>query len=275
MSAGTDEVRYIRYLRRVLWFALAVGAATVGAVGAILLTTGQATAQPLQIPGVGVIEVPNGIRIPAPIPAIRNATNTPRIAPAAPVAPVPGVVHQLESAIPGLDLHSLFAAPEMRSVIPLAPQSMAPAPYPGAMAVTPPPAQALAPQALTPHSMAPHAMTPHKTKGERAVEAARSKLGSGYRYGSAGPDAFDCSGLVKWSYAQAGVDLPRTSYEQLNSGTAVPLNDLQPGDLVSYNGGSHSAIYAGGGRIIHAATESTGVTTSPLDEMSITGARRF
>jgi cell wall-associated NlpC family hydrolase len=146
-------------------------------------------------------------------------------------------------------------------------------PAPQALALTSP-TSPLA-RALTPHSMPPHAMTPHKTKGERAVEAARSKLGHGYSYGSAGPDAFDCSGLVKWSYAQAGVDLPRTSYEQLHSGTPVPLDDLQPGDLVSYNGGSHSAIYAGNGRIIHAATESTGVTTGPLNEMSITGARRF
>ncbi|WP_153410298.1 C40 family peptidase [Nocardia macrotermitis] len=116
---------------------------------------------------------------------------------------------------------------------------------------------------------------PRETTGERAVEAARTKLGSAYRYGSAGPDAFDCSGLVQWSYRQAGITLPRTSYGQLDSGRPVPLNQLQPGDLVSFYGGGHSALYEGNGRVIHASTTGSGVVESALSQMPATAARRF
>ncbi|WP_438822683.1 C40 family peptidase [Nocardia barduliensis] len=127
------------------------------------------------------------------------------------------------------------------------------------------------PRAPTP----PAAVIPQKTAGEMAVDAARTKLGADYNYGAVGPDSFDCSGLVQWSYEQAGVDVPRTSYDQLAIGTPVPLDDLQPGDMVSFYGGSHSAIYAGDGKVIHASTYGIGVTTSPLSSMPVTGARRF
>ncbi|QLY34246.1 C40 family peptidase [Nocardia huaxiensis] len=122
---------------------------------------------------------------------------------------------------------------------------------------------------------APAMATPTLTTGERAVEAAKSRLGSYYRSGGNGPDSFDCSGLVQWSYAQAGVALPRTSHSQLASGTPVELDELQPGDLVSFYGGGHSAIYAGDGKIIHASTYGTGVIESPMDNMPVAGARRF
>ncbi|MCM6773110.1 C40 family peptidase [Nocardia sp. CDC159] len=119
------------------------------------------------------------------------------------------------------------------------------------------------------------AATPEKTPGQLAVAAAESKLGSAYAFGSNGPDSFDCSGLVQWSYEQAGVELPRTSYEQLAAGTPVPLDELEPGDLVSFYGGDHSALYAGDGRVIHAATSGSGVVMSPISEMPVSGARRF
>nr|WP_245549237.1 C40 family peptidase [Nocardia exalbida] len=127
------------------------------------------------------------------------------------------------------------------------------------------------PRAPTP----PAAVIPQKSAGEMAVDAARTKLGSDYSYGAVGPDSFDCSGLVQWSYEQAGVELPRTSYDQLATGTPVPLDELQPGDVVSFYGGSHSALYAGDGKVIHASTYGIGVTTSPLASMPATGARRF
>uniref|UniRef100_UPI003F682DF5 C40 family peptidase n=1 Tax=Nocardia noduli TaxID=2815722 RepID=UPI003F682DF5 len=116
---------------------------------------------------------------------------------------------------------------------------------------------------------------PRKTSGEIAVEAARGKLGTNYGMGGTGPDTFDCSGLVKWSYAEAGVDTPRTSYDQLAAGTPVSRDDLQPGDLVSYYGGDHSALYAGNGMVIHASTYGVGVTESPVDSMPFAGARRY
>ncbi|MEV0295934.1 C40 family peptidase [Nocardia sp. NPDC050710] len=118
-------------------------------------------------------------------------------------------------------------------------------------------------------------VAPQKSKGALAVEAARAKIGSGYRMGSVGPDAFDCSGLVQWSYSQVGVDVPRTSYQQLASGTPVSQDDLQPGDVVSFYGGGHSALYAGDGKVIHAGTYSTGVTEAPMASMPFAGARRF
>ncbi|SUA43070.1 Probable endopeptidase cgR_2070 precursor [Nocardia africana] len=67
--------------------------------------------------------------------------------------------------------------------------------------------------------IAPAPFAPQQTVGRRAADAALSKVGAPYSYGAAGPNAFDCSGLVKWSYEQAGRELPRTSYEQLSEGT--------------------------------------------------------
>ncbi|MCP2318214.1 Cell wall-associated hydrolase, NlpC family [Nocardia amikacinitolerans] len=118
-------------------------------------------------------------------------------------------------------------------------------------------------------------VAPQKTLGEVALDAAMSKLGSPYVYGAAGPNAFDCSGLVQWSYRQAGMELPRTSGAQLASGTPVSVDDLQPGDLVSFYGGGHSGLYAGDGNVIHASTSGTPVMIASMDSMPIAGARRF
>lgn len=119
------------------------------------------------------------------------------------------------------------------------------------------------------------AAAPGKTVGAVALDAALSKLGAPYRYGAAGPNAFDCSGLVQWSYRQAGRQLPRTSGAQLAAGIPIARDNLQPGDLVSFYGGEHSAIYAGNGNIVHAATSGQPVKISPLGSMPFTGARRF
>lgn len=118
-------------------------------------------------------------------------------------------------------------------------------------------------------------MAPKKTVGDIALDAAMSKLGAPYVYGAAGPNAFDCSGLVKWSYEQAGMDLPRTSGAQLASGSPVSLDDLQPGDVVSFYGGGHSGLYAGDGNVIHASTSGTPVQIASMSSMPFAGARRF
>lgn len=123
--------------------------------------------------------------------------------------------------------------------------------------------------------IAPAPPQPLKSVGERALEVAETKIGAPYRTGADGPNAFDCSGLVQWSYGQVGVQLPRTSYDQLAAGTPVPLDALRPGDMVSFYGGGHSALYAGDGDVVHAATSGTGVVRSPLDRMPATAARRF
>jgi cell wall-associated NlpC family hydrolase len=85
-----------------------------------------------------------------------------------------------------------------------------------------------------------------------AIAAAESKLGAPYVWGAAGPSAFDCSGLVVWSYAQAGVSIGRDTYALEGQGTVVPLSQIQPGDMVFYWGGGHVALYVGGGTVIHA-----------------------
>lgn len=101
--------------------------------------------------------------------------------------------------------------------------------------------------------------------GEIAAAAAKSKIGFAYSYAGDGPDAYDCSGLTTWAWAQAGISIPRVSYEQANF-PEVPLDQLQPGDLVTYYSPvSHVAIYVGGGMVVSAADESLGIIYVPVD----------
>jgi len=86
------------------------------------------------------------------------------------------------------------------------------------------------------------------------LTAAESRVGLPYLWGGAGPNAFDCSGLVQWSLAQAGVQMPRVAAEQARTGPLLPLSQLEPGDLLFYHTDptapgyiSHVAIYLGDG----------------------------
>ncbi|MDH6110055.1 cell wall-associated NlpC family hydrolase [Kitasatospora sp. MAP12-15] len=90
-----------------------------------------------------------------------------------------------------------------------------------------------------------------------AVATALSEIGKPYHWGSTGPDEFDCSGLMVYSYAAAGVSLPRVSQEQAGYGVTVPsLAQAQPGDLVIYGPGAHHvAMYIGNGDVVHAPRE--------------------
>ena len=86
-----------------------------------------------------------------------------------------------------------------------------------------------------------------------AIAAARTQLGVPYVWGGASPSSgFDCSGLVMWAYAQAGVSLPHYTGAQEGVGRVVPLSQIQPGDLVFYWNAGHVALYIGGGSVIHA-----------------------
>jgi cell wall-associated NlpC family hydrolase len=108
-----------------------------------------------------------------------------------------------------------------------------------------------------------------------ALEHAMSKIGSPYRYGATGPNAFDCSGLVSWAYKQAGKSLPRTSRAQSQVGTPVSRDNLQPGDLVFfYKPVSHVGIYIGDGKIVHASTRKSPVKISDINRMKFNSARR-
>ena len=92
-----------------------------------------------------------------------------------------------------------------------------------------------------------------------ALRAAESRRGLPYVWGAAGPSSFDCSGLVEWSFAQAGISMPRVAADQARTGLSVPVTRLQAGDLLFYHTDptdpgyiSHVAIYLGNGWMIQA-----------------------
>jgi cell wall-associated NlpC family hydrolase len=102
------------------------------------------------------------------------------------------------------------------------------------------------------------------------LTAAMSRKGMPYVWGAAGPGSFDCSGLVQWSFAQAGISMPRVAADQALSGPAVPVSQLAPGDLLFYhtdptapNYISHVAIYLGNGMIIQAPQPGMDVEVVP------------
>ncbi|MEU8033037.1 NlpC/P60 family protein [Streptomyces sp. NPDC049099] len=108
-----------------------------------------------------------------------------------------------------------------------------------------------------------------------AVAAARSALGRPYVWGANGPTGFDCSGLMQWSYAHAGIQLPRTSQEQRFVGRQIPLSEARPGDLVVYRSdASHVGMYVGNGQVIHAPYPGAAVRYDPVGMMPISSVTR-
>ena len=103
----------------------------------------------------------------------------------------------------------------------------------------------------TPTAPAPSTPAPPATHGG-VVGIAMRYLGVPYVWGGASPSGFDCSGFVMYVYAQVGVSLPHSSYAQYGAGSPVSRGDLQPGDLVFFDGLGHVGIYVGGGSFIHA-----------------------
>ena len=106
----------------------------------------------------------------------------------------------------------------------------------------------------------------------RFLTAAESRLGLPYVWGGSGPLVFDCSGLVQWSLAQAGVVMPRVAADQARTGPQVPLSRLQPGDLLFYHTDptapgyvSHVAVYVGDGEMIQAPEPGLDVEIVPAD----------
>lgn len=106
----------------------------------------------------------------------------------------------------------------------------------------------------------PPADSSYATKAEKALAFARAQLGKPYVWGATGPDSFDCSGLTQAAWKAAGVTLPRTTYDQVDAGTTVPVSQAQPGDLVFfYDDVTHVGIYIGDGKMIHAPKPGTQV----------------
>jgi cell wall-associated NlpC family hydrolase len=109
------------------------------------------------------------------------------------------------------------------------------------------------------------------------VGYAMQELGTPYVWGGSAPGGFDCSGLVMWAYAQVGVSLPHSSYAMWNYGVPVSVDQLQPGDIVFFDGLGHVGLYIGGGQFIEAPHTGAFVQISNLaDRMGdYVGARRI
>ena len=103
---------------------------------------------------------------------------------------------------------------------------------------------------------------PTATQGEKAVAFAYQQLGKPYVWGATGPGSYDCSGLVQAAWASAGVSIPRVTYDQWAALPHISQAQLQPGDLLFYNGEGHVSVYVGGGYIIDAPR--TGLTVQKI-----------
>lgn len=117
--------------------------------------------------------------------------------------------------------------------------------------------------------------------GSGGSETGRSIAAEGLKYvgcdyvpsGETPEGGFDCSGFTRYVYGKFGISLPHQSGQQRSYGSEVSMDDIAPGDLVCYSG--HVAIYIGDGRIVHASTPRTGVTTGNLNMMNVITIRRL
>jgi cell wall-associated NlpC family hydrolase len=112
---------------------------------------------------------------------------------------------------------------------------------------------------------------PERARREAVVETALGQVGRPYRYGGDSPDGFDCSGLVEYSYAEAGISLPHSTAEQRRAGQHIELSDARPGDLLFYRfnrspSSLHVAIYLGHGKMVHAPESGRQVSVIHIDD---------
>ncbi|MCI0749657.1 MAG: C40 family peptidase [Nevskiales bacterium] len=98
------------------------------------------------------------------------------------------------------------------------------------------------------------------------LESALGQIGRPYRYGGEDGDGFDCSGLARHVYAEAGIVLPRTAAQQFHAGRRIPLEDAEPGDLVFFrmDTGLHVGIYVGENRAVHAPARGKDVRVTSI-----------
>jgi cell wall-associated NlpC family hydrolase len=137
-------------------------------------------------------------------------------------------------------------------------------------------AQAAAPPGA-PVVAAPSQVVAPNWAAQKIVDTALSMQGTPYVWGGSSSRGFDCSGLVQYAAASAGITVPRTSRVQATVGTPVSRADLQPGDLVFfYNPVGHVGIYLGGGKMVHAPTSGDVVRVADVDRMwGYNSARRI
>jgi cell wall-associated NlpC family hydrolase len=103
----------------------------------------------------------------------------------------------------------------------------------------------------------------------QAAGYAQTMIGKPYRYGGTSPKGFDCSGLVFYSYKQAGVALPHSTEKQRSAARSIKMAELRRGDLLFFNQEGkkygHVAIYVGDGRFVHAPSSGKSVRSDRLD----------
>lgn len=116
------------------------------------------------------------------------------------------------------------------------------------------------------------------SRGSQVVAIAMQYLGVPYVWGGASPSGFDCSGFTLYVYAQIGISLPHYTGSQWQLGVPVPYDQLEPGDLVFFNGLGHEGMYIGGGQFIHAPHTGDVVKISNMSDSwyaaTYMGARR-
>jgi cell wall-associated NlpC family hydrolase len=192
----------------------------------------------------------------------------------------------LQSKQSQLQVQIAVVKAQYEALTPAQREALAAAPPPPAAAPPAPPAPqdpaivAAPPQGIPPGDVAPpDAALPGgggSSQGMIAVQAALTRVGSPYSWGAAGPNAFDCSGLVMWAFQQAGISLPHSSQALARGGRPVDISEMQPGDVVNYySDASHSAIYIGDGMMVHASTYGTPVRVAPVDNAPIYNVRRY
>ncbi|MGV0744595.1 peptidoglycan hydrolase RipC [Mycolicibacterium sp. XJ870] len=179
------------------------------------------------------------------------------------------VKSQYQALTPG-QREALAAAPPAPPAP--APGALPPANDPGVLAAPPngiPPGDIAPPEASIPGG------SPNGHSGT-VIQAALSRIGSPYSWGGSGPSAFDCSGLVMWSFQHAGISLPHSSQAMARGGQPVSSDQMQPGDVVTYySDASHVGIYIGDGMMVHASTYGTPVRVAPVNNAPIYNVRRY
>jgi murein DD-endopeptidase len=105
--------------------------------------------------------------------------------------------------------------------------------------------------------------------GDRAAAEAQKMVGKRYRFGGSSPSGFDCSGLVMYSYRQAGVPLPHNTEQQRRIAKHIKVSELRRGDLLFFDQegkkNSHVGIYLGNGQFVHAPSSGKFVRSDRLD----------
>ncbi len=112
--------------------------------------------------------------------------------------------------------------------------------------------------------------------GVQALRWALTKLGDPYVWGAAGPNAFDCSGLVMWAYGKIGISLEHYTGDQWNEGEHISRSELEPGDLVFFYADiGHVGLYVGNGLMVDAPTFGQPVQVQPVMWNVYVGAVRI